>query len=188
MKNLKIGMDIDGVIVDLVTAILPLLSKACGRSVCHRDIYCFDIGKALHIEKQMQDIWAEVYSSNMLRSAPPIKGAIVGLNELRGHINWLVTQRPKSAKKDTERWLRDKKIKYDNLEFVSGVAKHSVANDFDVFLEDNLEQACAIAEAGINSLLLDQPWNQSSALPQKCRRVQDWDAIVTHIKTLERMS
>ena len=188
MKNLKIGIDIDGVIVDLVTAMLPLLSEACGRSVCHSDIYCFDIGKALNIEKQMQDIWTEVYSSNMLRAAPPIKGAIVGLNELREHVIWLVTQRPKSTQKDTERWLRDKKIKYDNLEFVYGVAKHSVGKDFDVFLEDNLEQACAIAVAGINALLLDQPWNQSPILPQKCRRVQDWDAIVTHIKTLEHMS
>jgi len=188
MKNLKIGMDIDGVIVDLVTAMLPLLSKACGRPVNHRDIYCFDIGKALNIERQMQDIWVEVYSSDILQTAPPIKDAIVDLNELKGHIIWLITQRPRSAKKDTEQWLRDKKIKYENLEFVSGVTKHLVANDFDVFLEDNLEQACAIAEAGTDSLLLDQPWNQSYALPQRCRRVQDWDAIVTHIKTLERMS
>lgn len=61
MKHLRIGIDIDGVIVDLVSLMLPLLSKACGRPVSHQDIYCFDIGRALDIEEKMADVWAQVY-------------------------------------------------------------------------------------------------------------------------------
>ena len=188
MTKLKIGIDIDGVIVDLVGIMLPLLSKARKQSVCHSDICCFDIGKALHIEKQMEDIWAQVYSNNMLRAAPPVKGAIEGLSELSTHTIWLVTQRPRATQKDTEWWLCQHEIKYDNLEFVCGVTKHSVGEDFNLFLEDNLEQACKIAEAGINSILLDQPWNQSITLPQKCVRLHDWDAIIVYINRLELIS
>ena len=185
MKHLQIGIDIDGVIVDLVSSMLPLLSKACGRPVSHQDIYCFDIGKALNIEEKMADIWAHVYHSNTLPFAPPIKGAITSLSALREHEIWLVTKRPTSTRSHTISWLRKKKIKYDHLIFDSSPYKHSVGQNFDVFVEDNLEQACAIAEAGIFSLLLDQPWNQTPILPKHCRRVQDWNAIVLYIKKLE---
>jgi len=188
MKNLKIGIDIDGVVVDLVTAMLPLLSEVCRRPVYHSDIYCFDIGKALKIEDKMEDIWTEVYNGNILRVAPPIKGAIIRLSELSEHEIWLVTQRPKSSRSDTELWLREKKIEFGNLRFVDTVGKESVARNLDVFLEDNLEAACAIAEAGISSLLFDQPWNQCSKLPQRCKRVQDWEAVVMHVKMLEKTS
>jgi len=188
MKNLKIGIDIDGVIVDLVTAMLPLLSEICRRPVYHSDIYCFDIGKALKIEDKMEDIWTEVYNGNILRVAPPIKDAIIGLNELSEHEIWLVTQRPKSSRSDTELWLREKKIEFDNLRFVDTVGKESLARNLDVFLEDNLETACAIAEAGIDSLLFDQPWNQCSKLPQRCERVKDWRDVVMYIKVLEKTS
>jgi len=52
-------------------------------------------------------------------------------------------------------------------------------------VEDSLEHASAIAEAGVFSLLLDQPWNQSPVLPRQCKRVYDWDAIVQSINQLE---
>lgn len=85
----------------------------------------------------------------------------------------------------TVSWLGEKNIKYDRLVFDSGADKLSAGRNFDVFVEDNLEQACAIAEAGIPSLLLNQPWNQASILPQRCQRVPDWDAIVLAISKLE---
>ena len=185
MRHLRIGIDIDGVIVDLVSSVLPLLSKACGRPVSHRDIYCFDIGKALNIEDKMADVWAQVYRGNTLRFAPPIKGAITGLSALREHEIWLVTRRPTSTRSHTMSWLREKRIKYDHLIFDSSPNKHSVGQNFDVFVEDNLEQACAIAEACIFSLLLDQPWNQTLILPKHCTRIEDWNAIVLYIKELE---
>jgi len=184
MKNLKLAIDIDGVIVDLVAAMLPLLSEACGRPIRHEDIYCFDIGKALNIESKMQYIWDKVYSGNILQTAPPIKGAIIGLDQISNHEIWLVTHRPKLAQKDTELWLDEKKIKYHRLEFVRSTKKLSVGLDFDVFLEDNLEQACAIAEAGIPAILLSHPWNTCTTLPEKCIRVSDWDAIARQIDIL----
>lgn len=185
MKHLRIGIDIDGVIVDLVSLMLPLLSKACGRPVSHQDIYCFDIGRALDIEEKMADVWAQVYDSDTLQSAPPIKGAITGLSVLREHEIWLITRRPTSTRSHTVSWLRRYKIKYDHLIFDSSPQKHLVGRGFDAFVEDNLEQACAIAEAGIFTLLLDHPWNQAPTLPKRCRRAEDWNAIVLYIKRLE---
>ncbi len=188
MKKLKIGIDIDGVIVDLVTSMLPLLSKFCGRSVRYSDICCFDIGKALNIKEKMGGIWAEVYNGNILQLAPPIQGSIIGLSELNEHEIWLITQRPISIRSDTVLWLCENKIEFDKLRFVDIVGKESISRSLDVFLEDNLETACAIAEAGINSLLFDQPWNQNTKLPQRCKRVKDWKDVVLYIKMLEKTS
>ncbi|MFC1993707.1 hypothetical protein ACFLVI_00410 [Chloroflexota bacterium] len=188
MRILEIGIDIDGVIADLVTAILPVLSETRGSPVCYDDICDLDIGKVLQIENKMYAIWSDVYTSGILRSLLPIKGAITGLGEFGKHRIHIVTHRIKASKEDTEWWLNDKNIKYCTLEFVPDAPKHSTGIEFDVFIEDSLEQACAMAEAGIKTILLDQPWNQSLSLPQRCNRLRDWGCITESIKLLEQLS
>ena len=181
-------MDIDGVIVDYGHAILPLLSEVCHRPVSYQELRHWDLGKALDIEKEViEDVWEQVLGSDILRHASPIRGAIAGLSTLSKHDIWIVTARPTSTQSLTVSWLGEKNIKYDRLVFDSGADKLSAGQNFDVFVEDNLEQACAIAEAGIFSLLLDQPWNQASILPKRCKRVPDWDAIVLSISKLEEV-
>ena len=186
MKHLTIGMDIDGVIVDYGNAMLPLLSEVCHRPVLYHDLRYWDLSKALDLEEEViVDVWEHVLGSDILRHASPIRGAIDGLSVLSKHEIWLVTGRPASMQSLTVSWLGEKNIKYDRLVFDSGVDKLSVGQNFDVFVEDNLEQACAIVEAGIFTLLLDQPWNQASILPKRCQRVPDWNAIVLSISKLE---
>ena len=38
---------------------------------------------------------------------------------------------------------------------------------FDVVVEDFVEEAYAIAEAGIFTILFNQPWNNPASLPKK---------------------
>ena len=186
MKLLTIGIDIDGVIVDYASAILPLLSKICQRPVSYEDLSHWNIGEALNIgEEAVDSVWEQVLYSDLLRYASPIDGALEGLSTLRKHEIWLVTARPKAMQNLTLSWLGENKVKYDGLVFESGTDKLSVGPDFDVFIEDNVKQARAMAEAGIFSLLLDQPWNQTAILPQNCKRVPDWNTILDSISELE---
>ena len=91
MKRLVVGLDIDGVIVDLGTAMLPLLSEVCARPVLYQDLCSWDFGEALNIdEKTMTYTWEQILNSALLRHAPPIKGAIEGLSALSKHEIWLV--------------------------------------------------------------------------------------------------
>jgi uncharacterized HAD superfamily protein len=60
-----------------------------------------------------------------------------------------------------------------------------VANGFDIFVDDFLDEAVSFARAGVNTLLYDRPWNQSEVLPESCRRVRDWETIVSLVKKLE---
>ena len=98
MKHLVIGMDIDGVIVDFGSIILPILSDVCARPILYQDLSMWDLGKALKIdEKTMAQTWQRILGSDLLRHAAPIKGAIEGLSALSKHEIWLVTSRPVST-------------------------------------------------------------------------------------------
>ncbi|MFC1943683.1 hypothetical protein ACFLWO_03810 [Chloroflexota bacterium] len=109
MKRLVIGVDIDEVIVDLGTAMLPLLSEVCSRPVAYHDLCSWDLGEALNIsEETMNHVWTRLFDSDALRYAPPIDGAITGLSALSRHDIWLVTSRPMSTKSLTLSWLHDK--------------------------------------------------------------------------------
>ena len=188
MERLKIGMDIDGVIVDYASAMLPLLSEVCNRPISYQDLCCRDLGEALNIdEKIVAYVWDQVLCSDLLRHAPPIKGAIAALSTLSRHEIWLVTGRPTSMQSLTVSWLNEKNIKYDGIVFESGKSAGtlSLERDFDMFVEDQLEVACLIAETGVFTLLLDQPWNQAPTLPNHCQRVPGWNSIILLINKLE---
>ena len=186
MKRLVIGMDIDGVIVDFGSAILPMLSEVCDRPVLYQDLCSWDLGQALKIdEKTMAHTWQQILGSDLLQHADPIKGAIEGLSTLSKHEIWLVTSRPVSTQTLTLSWLHEHKVRYDHIEFNRRGDKYSVSPKFDVFVEDFVEEAYAIAEAGIFTILFNQPWNNPASLPKNCKRVYDWDGLLLLINNLE---
>ena len=185
MKRLVIGLDIDGVIVDLGTAMLPLLSEVCARPVAYQDLCSWDLGEALSIgQETMNRTWKRLFDSDALRYAPPIDGAINGLSALSEHEIWLVTSRPISIQDLTLTWLHDNKVHYDQLVFNRRGDKLSVGPIFSVFVEDFLDETIIIAEAGIFTILFDQPWNQASKLPANCKRAYNWDGVLQLIDNL----
>ena len=88
----------------------------------------------------------------------------------------------------TTAWLADNGVKYDRIIFDSGkmVGNLSPERQCNVFVEDLLEVANLLADAGVYTLLFNQPWNQSDMLPENCHRVYDWDTIVRMINRLEQ--
>ena len=62
--------------------------------------------------------------------------------------------------------------------------KLSVGPTFNVFVEDFLDEAIAIAKANIFTILFDQPWNQASKLPGNCKRAYNWDGVLQLINNL----
>ena len=186
MKRLTVGFDIDGVIVDIGAAMLPLLSKVCNRPVSYEDLCYWNLGEALNIdEKTVEYIWERTLRNGLLRNAPPIKGALEGLSMISQHNIWLVTRRPAYTRNPTLSWLTEYGVKFNHIEFVNHGKKVSVGQKFDLFVEDYLEEALAFAEAGVFSILFNQPWNQASISHENCLRVHDWNSIVSIIKKLE---
>jgi uncharacterized HAD superfamily protein len=187
MKRLVIGLDIDGVIVDAVSAMMPLLSEVCHRTVSHQDIYCRSFEEALNIDQEsVRYVWEKILENNLLLNAPPINGALDGLAAFSRHEIWIVTARPAFLQHLTEAWLGERNVRYDRILFERDGNKHLAGPKFDIFVEDFLEEASLIAGAGIFTLLFNQPWNQAATLPENCRRVYDWNTIVELINRFER--
>ena len=185
MKRLVIGLDLDGVIIDSATVMLPLLSEVCNRPVSIHEIYCPDFGVALNIdEESVHYVWQQTLEKGLIMNASPIAGAIDGLSAISRHEIWLVTARPGFIQSLTESWLNEREIRYDNILFDMGGNKHSARPGFDVFIEDFVEEARIIANAGIYTLLFNQPWNQTTSLPENCRRVHSWNDIVLAVNKL----
>jgi uncharacterized HAD superfamily protein len=183
LKHYIIGIDIDGIIVDIGTAMIPLFSEVCARPVAYQDFCSWDLGKALNIDEEtMKLAWQRFLDSDALRYAPPIAGAINGLTALSQHEIWLVTSRPMSAQGLTLSWLQDYKVHYDEIVFNRRGDKVSAGPPFNAFVEDFLDEAVTIARAGIFTVLFDQPWNQASSLPDNCKRAHSWDDVVQLIK------
>jgi uncharacterized HAD superfamily protein len=186
MDSLTIGVDIDGVIVDYAAVMLPLLSEICRRPVSAEDIYTYDIAECLDLDEEAAaHIWQQTLGTDLLVEAPPVPGAVEGLSALNGHEIWIVTGRPSSLQALTEGWLSSRNIRYDRIIFDRVLNKMLAGPQFDVFVEDFLEGALVIAEAGIYTLLFNQPWNQAPALPDNCRRVYDWATIVDLVGNIQ---
>jgi len=191
MKRMIIGLDIDGVIVDFVSSTLPLISEVSNRPVTYADVTHRDLTKFLNInEEKAAYIWEQIINTDLLQSSPPISGAIEGISALGQHEIWLVTGRPASMQSLTLSWLNENGINYDRIIFDSSKTEGnlSLERKCNIFVEDQLEVACLLAVAGIFTILFNQPWNQAPALPAKCQRVNDWNAIVKVIKILEQDS
>jgi len=184
---LTLGIDIDGVIADYANIMLPLLSDVCKRPVSYHDLSCWDIGEALNISGETVDyVWNQVLGSDLLLNARPIDGAITGMSGLSRHEIWIITSRPPDIEEITVSWLNNWRIKYDYIVFENEKHQISTRQNIDVFVEDNLEQACAIAEVGVDSLLFDQPWNQAATLPEKCTRIYNWNSILHFVDSYEK--
>jgi len=178
MKQITIAFDIDGIIIDLISAISPILSQECKHHISEDDIYCHDIGKALGISEKMPAIWDDIYRRNVLIEAPPVKGAIDGLNRLHVYKIVFITSRPECTKAQTEQWFEMHQISHENLIFVKNRDKNIEEQFIDILVEDDLEQVNKNSENELLTILLDRPWNRCEILPNGVKRAYDWDEIV----------
>ena len=181
---MKIGVDIDGVVADFVTAFLPVLKDLVGREIRYEEIthYWFQdvLGYDDETEKRVRE---EIDRRDVLRHLSPITGSLETLNRLgRDHEVHFVTARPGWKWGDVTRdWLAAEGYRYDSVLFREE-KKAEAGEGFDLFVEDYLENARDLAALGIQVCLYDQPWNQTDALPDGVVRVRTWEEIEEAVK------
>ena len=179
---MRIGLDLDGVVVDIIAPILPHLTDIVGRPVTTEDLTCFDLRECLNLnEAQMKRLrrlilWGELYSQ-----APPIDGAIEGIQRLANHEIWFVTARPENTRQHTVEWLERYELPSSPLVLTEHGKKIVGDMGFDLFVDDDVGTALGLAELGVSVLLFDHPWNQHPALPPNCHRVRGWPEVVSYV-------
>ncbi len=129
-----------------------------------------------------------------LERRPLLPGAKATVEALRqaGHRLYIVTGRLPQHGEVTRRWLEKQgllscfeAIFYKDTELVSEYKKKTVTElKLQVFVEDELSVALALAELPVCVLLFDKPWNQGS-LPSGVRRIHSWGEALAVIAALD---
>ncbi len=178
MSRRPVAVDLDGVVVDLVPAVLPKLSELAGRPVTAEDITVFDIGRALGIsDGALGELWDWLERERVYAAAPPIDGAVGALRALGRDRAWLVTSRPESLRGQTSEWLARHGLGDFRLEMGLPAQKLLEPGRFDALVEDNPTDLEDVASRLGVLLLFDQPWNRSVATPANAVRVRGWAEI-----------
>lgn len=174
---MRIGLDLDGVLVDSIPTWIAVLNREAGRS--------YQLGQlpATHATPELAAI-CDRREVEMLILPGPVPGAAAALAELRaaGHELVVITARGERVRRLTEAWLDYHGMAVDRLHFLEGGSKGdtALAEGIDFLVEDTPHQALAVAEAGIPVLLYSEPYNRhlGHALIRHC---QGWSEVLSAI-------
>lgn len=175
---MRILVDIDGVCLDLCSAVLDVYNQEWKDNLKYEDITKYDIslfvnpacGKSLYGYFERDNIYDKV---NI------IKGALDGVIRLRawGHEVVFVTSGIFPAKVralQKRAFLLDMKSDYHYAKDVIVAHDKSMIRG-DLLIDDKPENL-----RGHVGLLFDQPWNKESTLP----RVYDWQGVLKKVEEM----
>lgn len=176
---MRIGLDLDGVIVDSVWRWGEVLNRYAGTRFGPEDL------PDTHGTPEMAAI-SDRYIVEMTIGAGPVAGAAEALRLLRdeGHSLVVVTARTPRLRKLTEAWLEYHEMPVDRLHFLEGADKAPVvqAEGVDLMVEDTPRHAVGMATAGVEVLLFSAPYNRHVEHPL-VRPCAGWSEVVRAIQS-----
>ena len=152
---MKIALDVDGVLADIIFVWLDQYNSAHKKSVTKDDIVQWDFWKELGYDKYK---FYEELSSCWSRwiEVPPMEQGIASAVEKLHSVGIvdIVTARDAASTKYVKQWLEHNEIKYNDYVAVpSGRVKADL--DYDIFIDDSPHNVVRIASQGKNALLYD---------------------------------
>lgn len=188
---MRIGFDVDGVLGDYPQAYQALIQRVTGRNL-------FQPGDAEnpptwywpelrgYTKSEMQTVWEHILEApDFWQSLLPLPG-VAALDPLipaleDHHDVYYITARPgRTAKRQTERWLRRQLgygfTPYEPTVLISHSKDDAVwALDLHVYIDDNLDNANAVyehTEGHTRTYLLDRRYNQGETDATRVPTVQ----------------
>ncbi len=189
-KRKRVGVDVDGVLLDLLTPCIALASEMSGKVLSLADVEEWDLD-ALIPEGRIDEFWKRIGEPGIGRNLIPYPDALVGLPKLMEVADvYCVT----SYLHDAVSWVHERdqclyehfKIPRDKM--VHTRAKHVFSGA--MLIDDkpkNIEEWAMEYVMGI-PVLWEHPYNVGHALdPRIAHRVvrtSSWDEIVSIVKGL----
>ncbi len=189
---MKIGIDIDEVVVEFVRGYLKIYEKRHGQKFVFEDFFTYNLWEPLKITKEEAiEIANEFYNSIHFDNIEFVDGAKEAIYVLAERNDlFIITSRPIHIKRQTEQFIKKhfpdifSNIFYSGDFTRSGKTKAEICRDLklDIFLEDNIIYALECAKNGTKVFLLDKPWNQSQEEHENIMRVKHWNEILELLK------
>jgi len=159
IKSSWIAVDVDGVLADHVSHILPVLKRDYGLEVTWSQIKTWDFpvgrttfGTILRTAQKLPDF---------VRTTPLVPGAREAMRELSDSYNLaIVTARPPESTDATQRWLRANDIAFDDFANLSEGTKHGTVNPCDLLIDDYTVNVMEfLRNSKGHAILFSRPWN-----------------------------
>lgn len=194
MEKKQIYIDVDDVVSKTTDAYPGIVEEEFGRTVSFEDLTTFDLKASFRLtDNEFHYFFDRVHQEELLMGFAPVEGAVEGLVAwtAQGHCVDIVTGRPTSARQVTLAWLDRHRVPYENFIMVDkynrpgndpaiAVSKAQLARQhYDLAVEDSGDMALFLAdEMGVETVLIDKPWNRSCPEHPKITRCRSWKEIV----------
>lgn len=160
-RNGTIAVDVDGVLANQISGILPLIKQMHGVDLRYDDVTDWRLKIAdTSIDKIIVN---KLEERSYVLSMPLHVGAKKALDLLiRRRYIAIATARPPASDKWTQEWLSKHVISYDRFYNLKEGGKHNATEDFDVLIDDHIGNIEAFLEGHSGkAVLFSQPWNQN---------------------------
>lgn len=175
MDRMRLGIDLDGVIVDFNAGWIRLYNAEFDGDLRPEDAVTWSAPTALTAFETMSHFWRWArdcsQGSSLFRHLEPYPGALAAVERLaRDHDIVIVTTKPSYAVEDTMAWLADHEVPTTEVHIVDD--KTTV--DCDVYLDDSDSNLAALNRHRRDAVVCRfvRPWNRhhEGTVP-----VEDWD-------------
>ncbi|MFH1425402.1 MAG: hypothetical protein ABIG28_01575 [archaeon] len=190
---MKIGIDLDEVVVNFLPDFLNFYNFKTGKTVLFEDFSSYNFWEIFGgTREEAISLVYEFYDTNSFNNIGLVDGADEAIKALsEGNDLFFITSRPRRIKSQTEDFLK-KYFSDVSFEVVysgdffegNGKSKAEICEELgiDYFVEDNKDYAFKCAEKEVSVFLLNKPWNQSERLHHKIKRVDNWKNILEAIR------
>ena len=189
---MKIGIDIDEVIVEFVKGYLKKYKEKYSKDFNFDNIFSYNLWESLGITKEeSEELTDEFYNSEHFENIEIIDGVNEALVELlKNNEIVFITSRPIKLKNRTENFIKTNfpnilfKLIFSNDFFPQGnLSKGEICKleGIELLIEDHKEYSLSCAEKGIKVFLFDKPWNKDFE-HENVLRVSGWKEVLEVLK------
>lgn len=185
-QQLNICVDIDGTVTDPYYW-LGHANHFFGKNIATEDVKDYEMHKVMGVAPEEISVFYDQHAADMHAKAEVRPGAAEVLRKFHGsHKIHFVTARQQDMEKVSIDWLRRNHFPMDSIHHLGTHHKVATAKALGshLFIEDSLENARELAQAGLWVLLLDCSYNQAT-LPRNVTRVRNWHQISDIISMCE---
>ena len=187
MFDLKIAVDLDGVLAEAMIGWCELYNKRHGQSLSLEDIRAWDVWKLVKIQRDeffrlLDDAWLQWERIPLTEqdAAEQVK-----LLHDFGTVD-IVTGRSARTVASAKEWLKSHSIPYDRfVRTESTIAK--IRLDYDVFVDDSpaLMEHIASKSTALG-ILYTRPWNVDTQIPTVVRRFIRWAEVPPIVRAVSK--
>ena len=185
-EKLKIGLDVDGVLADVIHTWLDYNNKI-RKAISKEEISEWDFWGRYQIDKY--DFYKELSLCwQTLHKIPSTEENLSTTTSALSHVGEvdIVTAREESTHTYVKSWLSSQKITYKNyVGVLEGLEKTKL--DYDIFIDDSPINAKSMLNAGKTVILYTQPWNLNFNDP-RVKRIYTLKDAISIIKSITKQS